>query len=177
MTCISQKTFGNKEEFKIKIYEAPYHQSNGAQRRLWINYEKPFFNSEIRAFWEIYSTPLSEIERCSLSFGEEGEERRAYIKNPLFIAMEEDKIVGGAWINNDSIKKEGLMHIKILRENRKIADHLMNFALEDLRKKYLSIRVHWGPRDKKDDPSSFLKRHGFEVKQNADGGLALKTLK
>lgn len=178
MICLSQQKFGIEGELKVKLYEAPYHFSRGFQRDLWINYGKPFFNGEISSFWKIYSTPFSKIEINALSEWEEALERKAYIANPLFIAMEENKTVGGVWMDKKDVSnKIGLMHIKVLRENRKIADPLLNFALEDLSRKYLGVYAHWGQREEQDNPSSFFRRHGFEVQDTKMGGEAFKKLK
>ncbi len=180
MTILSEKVL--KEDLRIRLYESPYATSNSFQREKWINEDNSFFERNIFTFWEIYSSPFSEIDRVYLSKEEEANEKMEFIKSPIFLALDGKKTVGGIWIQKISKKKknnyekEGLMHIKVLREKRSIANPLMEYALMDLKNNYKSIYVKWGARSLEDEPSSFLKRYGFQIEKKNGKGFAFKRL-
>ena len=173
MTVLEKRIF--KENVHFKKHEAPIHNSDSSKRLVWKYEEVPFFSSDIIQLWNIYQTSFSDIDSVVLNKDEVIRERSDFIKNVIYTASVDDTVVGGLWQNTLGNNLYQL-HIKFLREHRNLAHPFFAYYLDSVSNKKPNLIVHWGARDKIDDPSNFLRRFGFDVCQykNCSGSASYR---
>ena len=166
------------KNLELRIYRAPFDWGRSREKIEWLSEEKPFFEREIFQFWKIYSS-FPEGRRIELPVLESIDERRDFIKKPLIVALNGGKTVGGAWFRFETKKNKVLdcfMHLKVLRNERKIAKPLLDYTLGYLKKRSPCVSSSWCYREPEDNPSSFFKRNGFIVQGDQERSTAYKNL-
>jgi hypothetical protein len=181
MTIIDKKAIDDL--FELQIHDSPIDSSRSRERNAWISHEEPFFDREIYQFWLIYNKPLSGTPDIYFQSGDEINERKRYIKNPILtnIKKKENIAVGGIWVDdiiNKNKTKTARFHISVIPEYRKTAYPLMEYFMQTFndqynkKGKYSDLVCSWGRREPKDDPNNFFKNLGFIVKKEREGGSA-----
>lgn len=180
---LEERIAGN---LKGRYYESPLFNSSPYERFGWLYSGDPFFPLEVREVWKIYNNALKKYN-VVMDYGQEVDERRRFMKSPVFVAADTDikRVVGGIWIDYSyptgektefGNKKAAVFHINALRSHRHAAYPLMDFFRDIISKHCHYLEIHWDRRTHEDDPSNFLKNNGFVVKGDSEGGSAFLNL-